>query len=384
MTTKTKPGISPGPGTGKTTWVSRNPGKIIILTILLFTLFIDWIAGLIFIPTDYNSFRCPHPFYHHDLLPNRRTAAKWGEVTYPMYTNSLGFRDGAARTVSPRTSQERIVFIGDSFTEGLGVPYADSFVGTIGEKLQKSRIEVLNAGVVSYSPKFYYLKIKYLIEERRIDFHRLFVFIDNSDIPDEITYEPFVPRPFSQVKEILLLLKKFLKRTSFLYYSLSRLFHRPHEPLPGQSEDDGLFPCLAGLDEDLMNNKNFRRAASVWTLEPGIFVQFGREGLRLAKKNMQQLVNLCKQKDIDLTVVVYPWPRQIRFRDLESFQVRVWRDFARVNGIKFINLFPCFINNRKFKIIIKKYFIPRDVHWNPAGHRLVADKILGYIRPRGD
>ncbi|UCH95521.1 MAG: SGNH/GDSL hydrolase family protein, partial [Candidatus Aminicenantes bacterium] len=75
-----------------------------------------------------------------------------------------------------------------------------------------------------------------------------------------------------------------------------------------------------------------------------------------------------------------PWPHQIFHRDLESIQVKFWRDFAENNGITLINLFPEFIDDRGHDIIYNTYFITGDVHWNPAGHQRVAMKVMAYIQ----
>jgi hypothetical protein len=363
-------------------WVSRNPRKTVFLFILAFTLLVDWITGLILIPKDYNSFRCPHYYYHHDLLPKSRVTARWGDITYPMLTNSLGFRDDSTRTVPLQSPQKRLLIIGDSFVEGLGLPYEETFVGLLAKELRPAGLEVLNAGVVSYSPKLYYLKIKYLVEERHMNLDRIVVFIDNSDIPNEMSYEPFVSRRFTLPEEALFQLKKFLKGHSFLYYSLSRLLRKSRAPLPGETTDiDGLFPCLANLGDDLMNDKNFRRS-SKWSLDKKILADVGQKGLRLAKENMQKLVDLCRKNHIDLSIAVYPWPVQIRRLGQENIQASFWRAFAQENAIGFINLFPVFVNDQNPRIIIKKYFIRKDMHWNAAGHRLVANKVLEFIRSR--
>jgi hypothetical protein len=55
-------------------------------------------------------------------------------------------------------------------------------------------IEVLNAGVVSYSPKLYDLRMRWLLTHDGLDLQRLVVFLDVSDIHDEVLYEAFVPR----------------------------------------------------------------------------------------------------------------------------------------------------------------------------------------------
>ena len=75
--------------------------------------------------------------------------------------------------------------MGDSFTEGGLLDYTDTFVGRIDSDLGEKKIEVLNAGVSSYSPIIYWRKIKYLIEDMKLKFDEVVVFIDISDPYDE-------------------------------------------------------------------------------------------------------------------------------------------------------------------------------------------------------
>lgn len=48
---------------------------------------------------------------------------------------------------------------------------------------------MLNAAVSSYSPIIYWRKIQHLIEDRKLDFDALFVFLDLSDPQDETFYK---------------------------------------------------------------------------------------------------------------------------------------------------------------------------------------------------
>lgn len=368
-------------GRGKeNSWFEKNPKKTLIFSILFFTGFIDWVAGAIFLPQDYNVFRGPHPFYHHGLLPNKAATAKWGDMEYPMFTNSLGFRDKAVRTISRKTSKRRILFIGDSFTEGLGVFYEDTFVGVLDQKLLHSDIEILNAAVVSYSPKLYYLKVQYLLEKQGFHVDHVVVLIDISDVQNELSYEQFEPLPFPKIAKLQFDLKRCLKNTSFFYYALTRPFQKGNDFYLTELRADGLFPCFADMDEALLDNKEFRQSEVLWTLDSTIYEQFGKKGLALAQDNMQKLVGLCKRRNISVTVAVYPWQAQILYRDLDSIQVRFWQKFCEDNNVTFINLFPEFINALEPDVVYTKYFIPGDVHWNPAGHVLVANKVFEYIQ----
>src|SRR5262249_32763549 len=80
---------------------------------------------------------------------------------------------------------KRFVFIGDSFTEGLGYPWEQTFVGLLSRSLGEA--EILNAAVSSYSPTAYYIKIKWLLDEGYV-FDHVVVLIDISDIQDEMWY----------------------------------------------------------------------------------------------------------------------------------------------------------------------------------------------------
>ena len=61
-----------------------------------------------------------------------------------------------------------MLLLGDSFTEGLGLPFEESFAGRLAARLAERDVEVLNAGVVSYSPSIHHRKTQHLIEDRAV------------------------------------------------------------------------------------------------------------------------------------------------------------------------------------------------------------------------
>lgn len=72
--------------------------------------------------------------------------------------------------------------------------------------------------------------------------------------------------------------------------------------------------------------------------------------------------------------IVYPLPDQIAAHDRDSIQVRYWRAWSAKHDVRFINGFEPFFREPA-EIVLKKYFIPGDVHYNEAGHRLLFDKV---------
>ena len=131
------------------------------------------------------KYRVPHQVYHHDLLPNVAVIGKWGKFRYQVYTNSLGFKDKTVREVPLKSDRYRLLFIGDSFTEGQGLAYEKTFVGRVDKALVSRGVATLNAAVSSYAPAVYFAKVKHLVETVGLKIDHLVVAVDMSDIFDE-------------------------------------------------------------------------------------------------------------------------------------------------------------------------------------------------------
>lgn len=367
----------------------RNPVKTIVSAVFAITLILDVSAAhFLNINTQSNSFfqmlnekiayklemhqhRKANPFYHHDLAPGLNMVETWGVLQYRLITNSLGFKDSSIRTVQPDTAKKRILFMGDSFTEGFGMPYEKTFVGMIDQRINHNDCEVLNAAVVSYSPKLYYLKTRYLLDVIKLKVDELYVFPDLSDMFNELEYDIFEPRNYYNAKVTALTNKAtgFIERNSFTY-NLVRYFYNNH-----RSDKN-----LKRLDY-LTNRK---KDAVLWTMNDAVFDEWGRDGVRLAERYMQKLADLCKARGIKMTVAVYPYPGEIQYRQRNSRQIDIWKKFSESNNISFINYYPDFFNapvlespNTKASTnyVLNAYFIPGDPHWNEHGHRLIANKL---------
>ena len=97
-------------------------------------------------------------------------------------------------------------------------------------------------------------------------------------------------------------------------------------------------------------------------------------------KHMDNLLRLTRDNNIKLTIAVYPWPFQVWYEDLNSVHVKLWEEWSRRNNVHFINYFPDFVSEgltkkERFEVM-KKYYIPHDVHFNKQGNKLVAKKFL--------
>jgi len=130
--------------------------------------------------------RVANPIYGHGLVPNFDGEEVWGNDKSHVVTNSFGFKDASMRQVPLQSTKTRVLFLGDSFTEGLGMPYEQTFVGLFAAAFPQ--LDILNAAAASYAPTIYYAKAKYLIEAG-LQVDEVIVYIDISDMQDEaITY----------------------------------------------------------------------------------------------------------------------------------------------------------------------------------------------------
>ena len=113
--------------------IRRNPKRSIAIVLALLLLTLDVKLEKIYFPvdSDVRSARTSHIFYHHGLRDHVHSEAWWGHIHYIFDTNSLGFKDRTMRDVPLRTDKWRIVFLGDSFTGGLGIDEEQTFVGRV-------------------------------------------------------------------------------------------------------------------------------------------------------------------------------------------------------------------------------------------------------------
>jgi len=373
--------VEPNGGKPKTLF-ERNPRKTLVFTVVLLFLIVDVLARAAFNPAR-DSFRCSSRYYHHDFLPNQDARTAWGQQKYSVLTNSLGFRDRSIRDVPLASERRRILLIGDSFIEGMGMDYDNSVAGILGNSLKGEGIEVLNAAAVSYSPKLYYLKIRHLIEQKHLSFDELYVFLDISDPHDEIIYKYWDPSDGSNFASALRAVDGFLQRRFFLYSYLAA-----RRRLNRQKAVSNFFPAEGAADAQfwVQDLKEYLRRSDpekdrfLWPNKPSALKEWGQEGLSLCARYLAQLQQLCTRHKIRMTLVIYPSPYQLTGSNLNGVPVTFWKAFTEEHRIDLLNLFPTFIGTRPPEAVYATYFITGDVHWNESGNRIVAEAVLEHIR----
>jgi len=386
----------------KSNWFEGHPRSIIIGLILISFLVLDalfangykliaghpWGSGYL---TIERSYRIRSPVYHHTLASNASSdCARWGPMTYRIRTNSLGFKDKAVRDVPLVSDKHRIVFMGDSFTEGVGYEYERTFVGLTDSALSQKGIEVLNAAVCGYSPIIYWRKTAHLIEDVGLHFDELVVFPDVSDAIDETRrflnengnvteYSPKkLPTGDSQIgltkdmeegdRHILStgLSKKFkewLRNNTIVSFSAFKLGHR-------------LFNIARGDKGYAINEQ-----AAYWTIDDRSDPPIGEEGLPKIETYVDRLFELTKTHNIKLTVVVFPNPDQVYYADSNSVWVSFWKNWCQRHDVPLLDCFPLLVRSqaiREREQTLDRYYLPSDFHFNENGARLIANAFLDF------
>jgi len=356
------------------------------LYVLVATLVVDGAMAAIFwerLATNKDYFtlgvRRRDPRFHHSYESNIRARARWGGTVYPLATNSLGLLDSRNRDVKRNPDGRRIVFLGDSFTEGLGFPFEKTFVGIIGRRLRGEDTEVLNAAVASYSPKLYYLKMKYLAESLKLRCDRVVVFLDMSDAQDEVAYKKFVPRDKDSGWSLARRLRGYAIRHSVIGNFADRVAGSLLKSRTGFN--DAVEEEMDRIEKSYVNYEDFLYERSGWYSERN-FGPWGREGAALARHYMAELVSLCRSHNIAVTLAVYPWPRQAVENIPENPHVLFWKRFALEQNVDFVNFFPLFMPEDS-EGLLDQYYLPSDIHFNEAGHALIAAEFLKFKSARG-
>jgi hypothetical protein len=385
--------------------------KIISATLLLFFL-VDFFAGnkLMALVRPAEPFRTWHPVYHHTLKPNYDGMGHWGDWAYRVCTNSEGFKVSCNKKPLLTKSFD-VAFMGDSFTEGLGLPYEQTFVGIVADQMPD--LKIANLGVVSYSPAIYLVKLKELLAQG-YSFKHIIIFVDISDPYDEanrydlhndiIVVDRGEPYPLPTHSRLRRIASQHLPLTGEAYKQFRQAISQ--QAKPGQATlktpQEGLAPAVPQGTTDSISAPNSVKADTVTQPKRNLYdtiyqrdyavgewtynvqsTNFGPDGVlgTLAKmeREMREIYSLAQSHGAKLSVGVYPWPGQLKYDVVDSLQVKIWREFCESRCIHFYNAFPAFFNlveQQGVDTVIYDYYFAGDVHFTERGNKVIARTIL--------
>ena len=248
-------------------------------------------------------------------------------------TNELGWKDAAARRVAKKSPGSRVVVLGDSFVEGLGLADEET-IPRIAERTLRRRghdVEVLNGGRVSFSPLLEYQRLKrFLAAGYQTNY--VVVLPDVSDVQDELSYaEQFTHSSSGEPLRLRGAIENPLLRGAYNHSALLRSLRRIQQAAVGRALPAAALPAGSSeterqrahdelakiapdavLDEiDQMSGTTLRVLRANWMLHPPSLRGWAGRGLRSLVSNLQRIGTLCRREQISMVVVVYPWPQMV-------------------------------------------------------------------------
>jgi lysophospholipase L1-like esterase len=269
------------------------------------------------------------------------------EFNYEIRTNSLGFRD-IEHPLAKATGECRILAIGDSFTEGQGAPFEQTWLSVLGRNLNAPgsthQYSMMAAGVAGSDP-FYEYRI--LIDKLLYYQPDLVMMVVNySDVIDVTARggeERFLPN--GRVKGVEPpsgAVTWLYKYSHFARFVLFEAFDYTH----------------------LMITKSERGRRAV-------------EALEKIQTLIMKLDNLLKDKGIEFILVVLPTRHDVEtnsYNDLANMQGLL--DYSRAHGIRTIEVKPYLMDRlADGNTDLDKYFWRRDRHFTPLGYRYVGEAV---------
>jgi lysophospholipase L1-like esterase len=305
-----------------------------------------WIAGGVLVARG--RLRVVDTFVHHGLRPGFSGTETWGAAAVPYFVNDLGFRDRAVRRVPPITrAGRRLLLLGDSFTEGLGLGYEESLAGELEAELRRrsADVEVLNGGVASYSP-FLSERVLRRFLEAGYEADELVLLLDVSDVQDEAVGD---------------------------YERLGETGRFP--PLWRRRLDDWARGPQAFWETTRFASHeekvDYYAVRDRWTEDDALWERFGRLGVERCRRSVRRLRDLAAGRGIRLRIAIYPWLTQIDSPRMPSRAQRAFAELAASLGLPLTDAFPEFRAHPDPRSL----FGSGDVHWNAAGAALMAQRL---------
>jgi lysophospholipase L1-like esterase len=263
----------------------------------------------------------PDPLIGHQHRPNREAKLMGVDVR----TNSKGLRDREfSYERTPGTL--RIIALGDSFTEGWGVPYEDTFPKRI-EKMYADhgvKAEVINTGVGNYNT-------------------------------------------IQEVEYFLTELYKYQPDVVVLNYFVNDAEPVPHDSPPGLLGRH-CYSCVfvTGRVDTLLREFSADQDWAEYYL--GLYGNGEAAGWLAAKAWIKKLADYCKAHDIKLLIASLP-----ELHDVKHYRFQLITELvhqaADENGVAFVDLLDYLRDQDSSKL----WVTPPDPHPNAFANKLIAE-----------
>ena len=311
-------------------------------------------------------------FYRFDPLlgwknfPNASGIFEREEFSYPIKINQFGMRE---KNVSIKKTKPRVVFLGDSFTWGIGVRTEERFTELITKQL--AGLEILNFGVSGYSPIQYYLMLNNVFKFKP-DLV-VIMFCLGNDFGDNVLFERYgYFKPYT-----VLVQNNELKIKGFPLPNIKRFRNYTPNVL--------FYSWFVGDIINKIFEFNIKQKGLVGFQDEFIYKELNdfqtvdREKKEVAIKINELLLGEIKRKINNLggELMVVSVPTKLEFNTIRGSinysAEKILEKSCKKNKINFVPLTSKFTINDFWKI---------DAHWRPAGHKIVADELSEFLQEK--
>ena len=343
------------------------------------------------------------PHYHHRLAPDTSFHQRTEEFDVTSTTNHLSLRGSA--DIGPKVpGVRRILMLGDSFTFGVGVQDDQTFCAVLQRALEarQARVEIVNAGMGSYSPILHYLTLRDLYLPLKPD--AVILWFDFSDLQDDFLYARRLlydahGQPVACNRHYLdgrwdwgLWLLEHSALAAYLYKRIVPTVDRLR--ILGVREYLRVKRSGQRTKTAVINVSGERRTREDLLAYDRYLMIRDRAALPEIERHWQltgdyilRMRDLLREHGVPFVLAVYPYGVQVgpnqwaRGRQPYGFEPgRTYDDpfpfelletFARQHDIPFINTWPWFLAAKD-----QPLFYDWDGHFTATAHRLVADQLL--------
>lgn len=278
-------------------------------------------------------------------------------------TNSKGLR-GPEIPYSRIPSKPRILHLGDSVPFGYGVPdYQDTYpyiIETLLEKELKQDIETINAAIAGYSP------------------WQEFIFLEKEGLkykPDAVILG-FVLNDVVEKFELTL----FGGKSSG--YQLNRSYQSLLDWIISNSAIYSLIQRIIAkirFGSDIQQGAVAQEIASVQDLARYPESQKVQDAWSLTLENLEKLFTLCRNHDIPIFVIIFPFVFQFDHPNELSAPQKVITSFCEKNHVPSLDLLPLLVNYLESEKASPDVLLFDQSHLTARGSRIIAEMVVAHL-----
>lgn len=319
----------------------------------------------------------PYPRKYNNLHPElgiiKKPRSEW-RGTVPWTGRPVVWRTDENGFRNPLNLRKAdVVFLGDSYTEAMQVPDEETFVNQVSRALG---VTAVNLGMGGYGPQQQLITLKRfgLGYQPKVVVWQVF---EGNDLEDAEFFNRWLNGP------------RWPTRPLWQRYIDNSLIHEWVEPTL-----DGERRFAEALASIRMPDGSLERTLVKYSYQPR-YPEEHPEGWREMERCLQEARELCRARGIDLMVTFVPLPIRVHSQDLVFNLTARKEDFLPPEGVEsptdfgsrmrelcrelelpYLDLYPVLRESAKTR---RDLFVPKDEHFDTAGHELVAHEIGAWL-----